>query len=130
MLAPDTLHPALPAGLDEALTRPTADGMIAALRALPVCQTGAVAERIFDVAVARLRRDGGFSFKIARHATSLAARADAPEAAARGLKVAGQALFTLGRLRGGLRLLDRALDCYRSLGMEGDAATVQLRRTY
>ena len=130
MTATATLDPALPEGLEEALARATPEGVLDALRALPVKDPSRVADRILDEAVVRLRRDGRLSFWIARHAIGVASRGGAAAAAARGLKVAGQALFSLGRLRPGLRLLDRALESYRVLGLEGEAATVQLRRTY
>jgi hypothetical protein len=111
-----------------ALTAGDTADVVRALRTSGPIDAEGFAPVLIDEAESRLRRDPRLAFWLAMTGARAAERAGHLAVSARGVYAAGQAMANQGRMRGALRLYDRAIARFHRLGARPDVAAVLIRR--
>jgi CHAT domain-containing protein len=114
--------------LARALTAGGTAEVVRELRTPGHIDTASMAPDMIEEAESRLRRDPRLAFWLAMTGARAAERAGRLAVSARGVYAAGQALANQGRMRGALRLYDRAIGRFHRLGARPDVAAVLIRR--
>src|SRR5262249_41948427 len=127
LVSPAAATPAA-AFVADALTSSNAVDVMRALRGGRGMDPKAFAVAVIDEAETRLRRDPRLAFWLGFTGSRAADRAGAAAVAARGLYQAGEALANQGRMRGALRLYDRAIGRFHGIGSRSDLGAVLIRR--
>ena len=128
MTATPTLGHDAHAFIASALAATDTASAVRALRRPGRLDPAGLAAALLEEAENRLRREPRLAFWLAFTAARTAERRGLAAAMARGLYRAGEALANQGRMRGALRLYDRAIGRFHALGARLDVGAVMIRR--
>lgn len=111
-----------------ALMADATQDVVRALRRSDAIDPAELAPALIEEAEARMRRDPRLAFWLALTGARSARGAGRLADSARGLYRAGESLANQGRMRGALRLYDRAIGGFHRLGARTDVGAVLIRR--